>query len=121
MKTPQFAKEPEENVWATEIPSRNPKFKIHTRVGHAKAAVTNRRRDHESMNRRGWSSPHNAWQFSKGYSADTYYRENGVWVHVPEFSFDPIAGKTVEEFDARWNRNQGEPQMRWHLVNETAV
>lgn len=113
MKQPQHVKNPVTPKWATEIISRYPNFKIHSKLGHARAAISY----HSQGN---WTSkvfvlcqaspPTNEEIVAHVQSimaADLYEwdGENNLWVHHPEdsVSLETLKVKSITDH-SRWGR-----------------
>lgn len=100
VKQPQHMKFPSETAFATETESRNPKFKIHKTLGHARSS----RAQHTRFPMDGewhkvfagyWYPNQPTWteliaattRWWKPF--DVYQLVDGQWVFMPEESFDP--------------------------------
>lgn len=99
---------PKQDIYATEIPSRRPKFKIHSNIGHAKNAI-------------------------KFHSGTTYYRKieqpppdvSGLyyrmfkkvgddWEYIPELSVDPGVTHELIATPSSWDNYV---HWKWALIN----
>jgi hypothetical protein len=89
-KQPQFAQPDAEFKYATEYALRHPKFKVHRKLMHARAARSNhagRIWDSNPNWRASWASTPES--FARIATFDIYQFVDGQWQHMPEESVNP--------------------------------